>query len=156
MAMRFVIIDLETTGNGPKKGDRIIQLGMAVVEGRSIVARFASFFNPEQPIPPFIQQLTNIDEQTVEEAPLFADKAGEIAAMMKGAYFVAHNVDFDLPFCRRSSSGPGVRRLPVRRSIRWNLRASCCRRRKATSLAIWRNSSAFAMIARTRRTAMRK
>ncbi|PJW17258.1 hypothetical protein CV944_09665 [Geobacillus sp. WSUCF-018B] len=59
MAMRFVIIDLETTGNGPKKGDRIIQLGMAVVEGRSIVARFASFFNPEQPIPPFIQQLTN-------------------------------------------------------------------------------------------------
>ncbi|KAF6509726.1 DinG family ATP-dependent helicase YoaA [Geobacillus stearothermophilus] len=98
MAMRFVIIDLETTGNGPKKGDRIIQLGMAVVEGRSIVERFASFFNPEQPIPPFIQQLTNIDEQTVEEAPLFADKAGEIAAMMKGAYFVAHNVDFDLPF----------------------------------------------------------
>jgi len=98
MAMRFVIIDLETTGNGPKKGDRIIQLGMAVVEEGSIVEQFSSFFNPEQPIPLFIQQLTNIDEQTVEEAPLFADKAGEIAAMMEGAYFVAHNVDFDLPF----------------------------------------------------------
>lgn len=98
MAMRFVIIDLETTGNVPKKGDRIIQLGMAVVEDGSIVKRFASFFNPEQPIPLFIQQLTNIDEQTVEGAPLFADKADEITAMMEGAYFVAHNVDFDLPF----------------------------------------------------------
>ncbi|MFC0297882.1 ATP-dependent DNA helicase DinG [Geobacillus jurassicus] len=98
MATRFVIIDLETTGNGPKKGDRIIQLGMAVVEDGLIVKRFSSFFNPEQPIPLVIQQLTNIDEQMVEEAPLFADKAGEIAAMMHGAYFVAHNVDFDLPF----------------------------------------------------------
>ncbi len=98
MATRFVIIDLETTGNGPKKGDRIIQLGMAVVEDGLIVERFASFFNPEQPIPLFIQQLTNINEQMVEGAPLFADKAGEIAALMHGAYFVAHNVDFDLPF----------------------------------------------------------
>ncbi|TLS33418.1 ATP-dependent DNA helicase DinG [Geobacillus thermoleovorans] len=98
MATRFVIIDLETTGNGPKKGDRIIQLGMAVVEDGLIVERFASFFNPERPIPLFIQQLTNINEQMVEGAPLFADKAGEIAALMHGAYFVAHNVDFDLPF----------------------------------------------------------
>ncbi|BBW95855.1 ATP-dependent DNA helicase DinG [Geobacillus sp. FSL W8-0032] len=98
MATRFVIIDLETTGNGPKKGDRIIQLGMAVVENGLIVERFSSFFNPEQPIPLFVQQLTNINEETVEGAPLFADKAGEIAAMMDDAYFVAHNVDFDLPF----------------------------------------------------------
>ncbi|HAQ07346.1 MAG TPA: hypothetical protein DCR24_07440, partial [Bacillus bacterium] len=27
MSQKFVVIDLETTGNSPKKGDRIIQVG---------------------------------------------------------------------------------------------------------------------------------
>ncbi|MGB8002365.1 MAG: exonuclease domain-containing protein, partial [Anaerobacillus sp.] len=51
---RYTIIDFETTGNSPKKGDRIIQIGMAVVEDGVIVDRYASFVNPEQALPPFI------------------------------------------------------------------------------------------------------
>lgn len=98
MKDRFVIVDLETTGNVPKKGDRIIQLGMVVVENGRIVDRFSSFFNPERDIPPFVQQLTNINEQMVADAPIFAEKAAKVVDMLQQSYFVAHNVSFDLQF----------------------------------------------------------
>lgn len=83
MHERFVVIDLETTGNVPKKGDRIIQLGMVVVENGKIVDRFSSFFNPDRTIPPFVQQLTNISEQMVENAPSFAEKAAKVVDMLQ-------------------------------------------------------------------------
>ncbi|GCD82122.1 ATP-dependent helicase DinG [Parageobacillus thermoglucosidasius] len=98
MKDRFVIMDLETTGNVPKKGDRIIQLGMVVVENGQIIERFSSFFNPERDIPPFVQQLTNINEQMVADAPVFAEEAAKVVDMLQQSYFVAHNVSFDLQF----------------------------------------------------------
>jgi ATP-dependent DNA helicase DinG len=108
MNARFVVVDLETTGNVPKKGDRIIQLGMVVVENGKIVNRFSSFFNPDRTIPPFVQQLTNINEQMVENAPSFAEKAAEIVDMLQQSYFVAHNVSFDLPFLQEELQMAGL------------------------------------------------
>lgn len=108
MNERFVVIDLETTGNAPQKGDRIIQIGMIVIENRQIVERFSSFVNPECNIPLFIQQLTQIDEQMVKEAPVFAELAPEIAAKLKQSYFVAHNVAFDWPFLQAELQLAGI------------------------------------------------
>jgi ATP-dependent DNA helicase DinG len=108
MHERFVVIDLETTGNVPKKGDRIIQLGMVVVENGKIVDRFSSFFNPNRTIPPFVQQLTNISEQMVENAPSFAEKAAKVVDMLQQSYFVAHNVSFDLPFLQEELQMAGL------------------------------------------------
>ncbi|WP_347549879.1 ATP-dependent DNA helicase DinG [Pseudalkalibacillus hwajinpoensis] len=95
---RYTIIDFETTGNSPKNGDKIIQIGLAVVEDGSIVERYASFVNPEQRLPPFIQQLTGITDDDVKDAPLFEEVAPELLKRLDGAYFVAHNVRFDLNF----------------------------------------------------------
>jgi ATP-dependent DNA helicase DinG len=108
MKDRFVIIDLETTGNVPKKGDRIIQLGMVVIENGKIVDRFSSFFNPERDIPPFVQQLTNITEQMVADAPSFAEEAAKVADMLQQSYFVAHNVSFDLQFLQEELHMAGL------------------------------------------------
>ena len=40
MLNKFVVIDLETTGNNPKKGDKIIQFAAVVVEDGIITDRF--------------------------------------------------------------------------------------------------------------------
>ncbi len=98
MRNKFVVIDLETTGNNPKKGDRIIQIGAVVVEDRKIVKRFSSFINPEMEIPTFIQQFTGINNEMVAEAPLFSSVAPTLMEFLNKAYFVAHNVPFDLSF----------------------------------------------------------
>ncbi|WP_240375556.1 ATP-dependent DNA helicase DinG [Bacillus piscicola] len=95
---KFVVIDTETTGNAPKKGDKIIQIGAVVVEGDRIVDTFSTFVQPFHDIPVFIQQLTGITEEDVKDAPPFKQIAPQLLEMLEGAYFVAHNVPFDLSF----------------------------------------------------------
>ncbi|WLR56573.1 ATP-dependent DNA helicase DinG [Mesobacillus subterraneus] len=98
MSQKFVVVDLETTGNSPKKGDRIIQFGAVVIEDGKIVDRFSSLVNPLQEIPAFIEELTGISESMVKDAPLFEKIAPHVSDMLEDAYFVAHNVLFDLSF----------------------------------------------------------
>ncbi|WP_059105142.1 ATP-dependent DNA helicase DinG [Shouchella shacheensis] len=98
MSHRYVIVDLETTGHSPAHGDRIIQIGAVKVEAGHISERFTTYVNPKQEIPPFITELTGIDNEDVGEAPLFEEVAKELLAFMEGCDFVAHNVPFDKGF----------------------------------------------------------
>jgi ATP-dependent DNA helicase DinG len=98
MVNKFVVIDLETTGNNPKKGDKIIQFAAVVIENGMITERFSSLLNPIRPIPAFIEELTGISDEMVESSPLFEDIAPKVNSMLESAYFVAHNVLFDLSF----------------------------------------------------------
>ncbi|MCC3358355.1 ATP-dependent DNA helicase DinG [Bacillus sp. REN16] len=98
MKKRFVVVDLETTGNSPKKGDKIIQFAAVVIEDGEIIERFATFVNPKQDIPVFIEQFTGISNEVVANAPDFSIVAPEIISSFKDSYFVAHNVPFDYSF----------------------------------------------------------
>ncbi|MEH7380758.1 ATP-dependent DNA helicase DinG [Bacillus sp. JJ1533] len=98
MNKRFVVVDLETTGNSPKKGDKIIQFAAVVIEDGEIIERFATFVNPKQDIPIFIEQFTGISNEVVANAPDFSIVAPEIISMFQDSYFVAHNVPFDYSF----------------------------------------------------------
>lgn len=98
MENKYVVIDLETNGNSPKKGDRIIQFAAVVVINGKIVEEYSSLINPMQPISPFIEELTGINDEMVKDAPLFEEIAEKVQELLKDAYFVAHNVLFDLSF----------------------------------------------------------
>ncbi|KIL48034.1 ATP-dependent DNA helicase DinG [Jeotgalibacillus campisalis] len=95
---KMAVVDIETTGNAPKKGDRIMQIAIVMIEDNKIVDEYSSYVDPQQPIPPFIVELTGITNKHVQGAPLFAEIAHEITKRLDGAVFVAHNVQFDLPF----------------------------------------------------------
>jgi ATP-dependent DNA helicase DinG len=98
MLNKFVVVDLETTGNNPKKGDKIIQFAAVVIEDGKITESFSSLINPKRSIPAFIEELTHIDDEMVKDSPLFAEIAPKVNSLLEGAYFVAHNVLFDLSF----------------------------------------------------------
>ncbi|MDQ0197538.1 ATP-dependent DNA helicase DinG [Neobacillus ginsengisoli] len=98
MINKFVVIDLETTGNAPKKGDKIIQFAAVVIENGIITEKLSSLINPKKPIPAFIEELTGINDDMVKNAPLFSEIIPKVIPLLKGAYFVAHNVLFDLSF----------------------------------------------------------
>lgn len=98
MNERFVVVDLETTGHSPANSDKIIEIGMVVIENDEITGEFSTFLNPNKPIPAFITNLTGITDAEVQNAPLFQDKAAEITALFENSYLVAHNVPFDLGF----------------------------------------------------------
>jgi ATP-dependent DNA helicase DinG len=95
---KFVIVDIETTGHSPKKGDRIIQFAGVVIEKGKIVDTYTTYINPEIPISPFITELTGIDNERVAKAPVFHEVAEDILKLLEGACFVAHNVHFDYTF----------------------------------------------------------
>ncbi len=98
MSNNYVVIDLETTGNSVKKGDRIIQFAAVVIENDTIVDQFSSLLNPGQTIPAFIEELTGLTDEMVKDAPEFKEIAPKVMEMLNGAFFVAHNVLFDLSF----------------------------------------------------------
>ncbi len=75
MENRYVVVDLETTGNNSKAGDRIIQFAAIVIEYGEITYQYSSYVNPERPIPPFIQEFTGITEEDVKSAPTFKEIA---------------------------------------------------------------------------------
>lgn len=98
MAERYVVVDLETTGNSPKKGDRIIQFAAVVIQEGKITEEYSTFIHPEQPISVFIEELTGINASLIKDAPVFEEAAEKIHSLIQGACFVAHNVAFDLSF----------------------------------------------------------
>ena len=95
---RFVVVDLETTGNKAKADDRIIQLGAVLIENGEITSLYSTFIQPKRSIPSFISELTGIDESQVKDAPDFKEAVQPFINMCKGASIVAHNSAFDLSF----------------------------------------------------------
>ncbi len=111
MKSKYVVIDLETTGNNPKNGDRIIQIAAIVIEHGKIVDQYSSYINPGRSIPLFIQELTGISEADVEKAPTFKELAPYIIGVLDEAVFVAHNVLFDLTFLQAELERVGYERF---------------------------------------------
>ncbi|RIV35829.1 DNA polymerase III subunit epsilon [Flagellimonas lutimaris] len=90
----YTIIDIETTGNGIK-GNKITEISIFKYDGDQIVDEFTSLVNPQSPIPYFITGLTGIDDQMVQNAPVFHEIADTIQSITEGCIFVAHSVNFD-------------------------------------------------------------
>jgi ATP-dependent DNA helicase DinG len=99
---KFLVVDFETTGNRAKEGDQIIQIGAVLIENKEIVGQFSSLVNPGLPIPPFIQQLTGIDDKMVDDAPYIEELLPQLLPMLEDAVFVGHNVYFDLGFLQQA------------------------------------------------------
>lgn len=108
MNQQFVVVDIETTGNSPKKGERIIQLSAVKMDKEKIIDQYTTFVNPGISIPPFIEELTGINKGMVKDAPSFDKIAPFLRDYIQGCIFVAHNVLFDLQFLQNEFERVGV------------------------------------------------
>ncbi len=102
----LAIVDVETTGMSAAYG-RIIEIGVIRVEKGKVVRAYESLVDPECYVQPLIQQLTGINNQDVEGAPLFSEISREVAALLDGAIFVAHNARFDVGFLKQEFARVG-------------------------------------------------
>ncbi|WP_301109860.1 ATP-dependent DNA helicase DinG [Sporosarcina sp.] len=105
---KYAVVDLETTGHSPSKGDRIIQIAIVFIENNQIIDTYMRYVHPQRAIPPFIHQLTSIGDQDVADAPPFEEIAQEVADLLAGCVFVAHNTDFDVSFLQKELERCGV------------------------------------------------
>ncbi|VDH01648.1 Probable ATP-dependent helicase dinG homolog [Lysinibacillus sphaericus] len=108
--LKFAVVDLETTGHSPEKGDRIIQIAIMFIEDGILTNEYVRFVNPGQKIPVFIQELTDITNAEVKDAPLFEEIAQEVRDLLEGWVFSAHNTNFDLTFLQKEFLRCGIPR----------------------------------------------
>ena len=77
-------------------------------EEGSEVSRWETLINPGTLIPPFIQQLTGITNEMVQNAPSFKEVAGELLVYLDGAMLCAHNARFDHGFLKNEFKRIGI------------------------------------------------
>lgn len=98
--MNYAIVDIETTGGGPKTS-KITEVAIIKHDGEKIIDRYTTLVNPEVSIPRFVVQLTGITDKMVEKAPRFFEIAKNIVEFTEDCVFVAHNVGFDYGIIRK-------------------------------------------------------
>lgn len=94
----FAVVDLETTGTQRENGHHIIQFGCAIIKNLKVVKTYSFMINPHREIPQSVVNLTGISNGDVQKQKDFDFYAPKIVKILQNTVFVAHNVDFDLPF----------------------------------------------------------
>lgn len=96
--LRYLVVDVETTGMRAAYEDRVTEFAAVAVEGGATVPVLHSLVNPGRPIPWRISALTGITDRMVQGAPGFAAIAPYVRDAIDGRVFVAHNAAFDWGF----------------------------------------------------------
>jgi DNA polymerase-3 subunit epsilon len=104
---KMVILDCETTG-GRAKYHRIIEIGLVVIENGRLIESWQSFINPETIVPSFIQKLTGIKPNMLNNAPIFSEIADILHEKLKNRTLVAHNARFDYSFLKSEFNRIGI------------------------------------------------
>lgn len=97
-SLSYAVVDVETTGNSARLGDRITEIAIVPVEGGRVGEPFVTLVNPGRPIAPAVIALTRITQEMVARAPAFERVAPVVSEKLQGRVFVAHNVRFDWQF----------------------------------------------------------
>ncbi len=97
--MKLAIVDVETTGISPMR-DRVIELGVVLVDGNKMVDMWSSLVNPGRSISPVITSITGIEQEDLVDAPRFDVVVEELEERLSGRVMVAHNARFDYGFLR--------------------------------------------------------
>ena len=99
--MIYCSLDLEGTGLDPKK-DAITEVGAVLFEVKSgelkFYEEFSQLVKPNIPIPKFIQELTNITEADVADAPAWEKVLPDFKKFVGNHMIVGQNIQFDLKF----------------------------------------------------------
>lgn len=93
----FAVVDVETTGMRAS-GDRVIEVGVVVVQGARRERVVDRLINPGRHVSSVITRITRITNADLTDAPDFTAVADEVLDALAGRVFVAHNVRFDWGF----------------------------------------------------------
>ncbi|GAB7390213.1 helicase C-terminal domain-containing protein [Lactococcus garvieae] len=98
---RYAVVDLEAT-DAHSSQNKIIQIGIALVEGGEVVDTYTTDVNPHESLLPRIASLTGLSDRRLSKAPDFSEVAEEVRQKLEGTIFVAHNARFDYSLLMKS------------------------------------------------------
>lgn len=95
---KIIVIDVETTGFSPYRGDRIVEIALVALNPEGVVlSEFTSLVNPERDVGP--TRIHGIRASDVLSAPRFHELLPELLVFLSGtSVIVGHNLKFDYSF----------------------------------------------------------
>jgi len=98
--LREIVLDTETTGLDPRRGDRLIELGCIELVNRIPTGReYHAFLNPEdREVHPDAQAVHGISTAFLKDKPLFRDVVDPFLEFVAEDMLVIHNANFDVGF----------------------------------------------------------
>lgn len=116
--MREVILDTETTGLDPSRGDRIVEIGAVelinhVPSGRT----YHVHINPERDMPAEAEAVHGLSTAFLRDKPVFSKVAHEFLAFIADSVIIIHNASFDVGFLNAELGFLGMGPLPPERVV---------------------------------------
>ena len=97
--MREIILDTETTGLDPLRGDRLVEIGCLEIYNRMPTGQtFHVYINPERDMPAEAFAVHGLSTEFLAGKPLFHEVVEEFLAFIADAPLVIHNASFDISF----------------------------------------------------------
>jgi DNA polymerase-3 subunit epsilon len=97
--MREIVLDTETTGLDPLRGDRLVEIGCVEIFNRMPTGQtFHRHLNPERDIPAEAYAVHGLSREFLADKPLFAEVVEEFLEFIGDAPLVIHNASFDISF----------------------------------------------------------
>ena len=110
----YVVFDFETTGLSARY-NKIIEFGAVKIVKGAVAQRVDILVNPEVPIPKKIQQITNITESMIKDAPKIEEAIDKIMEFIGDSLLVTHNASFDIAFLNQALIDLG--REPIKNGV---------------------------------------
>ncbi len=97
--MREIVLDTETTGLDPLRGDRLVEIGCVEMFNRMPTGQtFHCYFNPERDMPAEAFAVHGLSTEFLATKPLFAEAVDEFLEFIGDAPLIIHNASFDISF----------------------------------------------------------
>ncbi|MDP2801414.1 MAG: DNA polymerase III subunit epsilon [Phreatobacter sp.] len=116
--MREIILDTETTGLDPLRGDRLVEIG-----GIELINHFPTgrtyhvYINPERDMPDEAFRVHGLSAAFLSDKPRFAEVVDDFWSFVEDARLVIHNASFDMGFINAELKRVGRTLFPMDRVV---------------------------------------
>ena len=116
--MREIVMDTETTGLDPDKGDRIVEIGGVELLNHMPTGRtYHQYINPERAMSQEAFEVHGLGDEFLSDKPVFKSIAQEFLEFVGDAKLVIHNASFDMKFINAELGWLGLKPLPYDQAI---------------------------------------
>ena len=114
--MREIVLDTETTGMDPSKGDKLVEIGCVELDNHVPTGRtYHQYINPERDVPAEAVAVHGLSYDKLKDKPVFAQIYAEFLEFIGDARLVIHNAEFDMKFINAELKAVGHAAIPFTR-----------------------------------------
>ena len=118
VSVREIVLDTETTGFDPLKGDRLVEIGCLELINHVVTGKtFHIYINPERDMPEEAYRIHGLSIDFLSRHPTFDQQAEAFLAFIDDSPLVIHNASFDMNFLNAELRWLNKPEIPMSRAI---------------------------------------